>query len=407
MISSSDLHWQRGLHPGSISALATSAAPIYFKPLERGSPPKLYVDGALHANLPVDYALWETQKIWPPLGTRRAISELQDVNNINDKIVTPINEVRLDDPQSSAQRSASINIEPPAYDREVPLDVLVSIGTGKQTREDKYPNAFEIGGLKQVYLSFIKALDTESAWEDFRRKRSYNEYRHHRLNVPLHGSYVGLDDWKAMNILNKAVQEHFQHSDEQMNAVQDIAARVIASLLFFEPDPPDIRLQLPDRMHRIHGQIWCRLPKESHALILLIDRICAFKYLDENLKFPNQWVPGKCFGAFERVFKSLLDSGCLLARHVLRLNAYLRIEMLTQNCSIVPLGDGWKFRIRTEGEHFAIPITIKTMDPNSRIHVAVTLKDVKHGSDPISERTFTISGFPIIFKDLEAVVTAQ
>lgn len=299
---SRDSHWQRDLHLGSISALATSAAPIYFKPLERGergSPPKLYVDGALHANLPVDYALWETQKIWPPFGARRAISELQDVNDINDKIATIMNEIRPDDPESSTQRSASINIEPPAYGGEVHLDFLVSIGTGKQTREDKYPNAFEIGGLKQVYLSFIKALDTESAWEDFRRKRSYNKFRHHRLNVPLHGSYVGLDDWKSMNILNKAVQEHFQHSSNQMNAVQDIAAQLIAGLLFFEPTPPDTHLQPLDRMHRIRGQIWCRLPKESHALILLIDRICAFRYLEENVKFPNQWVPGKCFGAFE------------------------------------------------------------------------------------------------------------
>lgn len=69
--------------------------------------------------------------------------------------------------------------------------------------------------------------------------------------------------------------------------------------------------------------------------------------------------------------------------------------------------DGWKSKIRTEGEHFAIPITIKTMDQNSRIYVAVTLKDGKRGSGPVSERTFTISGFPIIFKDLDAIVTAQ
>lgn len=304
LIPACDLHRQRDLHLDSIRALATSAAPIYFKPLERGergSPPKLYVDGALHANLPVDYALWETQKIWPPFGARRAISELQDANDIYGGAATIMSEVRLEEPQSNTQRSRSISIEPPAYGGEVPLDFLISIGTGKQTREDKYPNAFEIGGLKQVYLSFIKALDTESAWEDFRRKSSYNAYRHHRLNVPLHGSYVGLDDWKSMNPLNTAVQEHFQHSDSQMNEVQDIAARLIASLLFFEPDPPDTHLLPPDRMHRIRGQIWCRLPRESHALILLIDRICAFQYLEESINFQNQWVPGKCFRIRELV----------------------------------------------------------------------------------------------------------
>ena len=47
------------------------------------------------------------------------------------------------------------------------------------------------------------------------------------------------------------------------------------------------------------------------------------------------------------------------------------------------------------------------MDPNSCIYIAVTLKDGKHGSDTILERTVTISGSPITFKDLEAIVTAQ
>ena len=135
MTPSLDSYLQHDLLLGSISALATSAAPIYFKPLERGergSSPKLYVDGALHANLPVDYALWEAQKIWPPFGARRAISELQDVNDINDKIATIMNEIRPDDSQSSRPRSASIKIEPPAYGGEVHLDVLVSIGTGSR-----------------------------------------------------------------------------------------------------------------------------------------------------------------------------------------------------------------------------------------------------------------------------------
>ena len=269
----------------------------------------------MHANLPVDYALWEAQKIWAPLRARPTISELQDVDDITNNPAIPIREMRLTDEQTDAQRSASFNIEPPAYDGEVPLDVLISVGTGNQIREDRYPNAFEVGGLKQVYLSFIKALDTESAWEDFKRKRSYNSNCHHRLNVPLHGSYVGLDDWKSMNALDTAVQDHFRDSKSQVNAVQDVAARLIASLLFFEPNSQDTshdnHLQPPERRHRhrIHGQIWCRLPRESQALILLVDRISGFQSWEDNTKYPNQWVP-------------------------------------------VPLKDGWKSKIRTEGAYF-------------------------------------------------------
>ena len=59
------------------------------------------------------------------------------------------------------------------------------------------------------------------------------------------------------------------------------------------------------------------------------------------------------------------------------------------------------------GEHFVIPITIKSMDPNSRVYIAVTLTDRNYGYFPVRERTVPISGFPIIFKDLETIVTTQ
>ena len=99
-----------------------------------------------------------------------------------------------------------------------------------------------------------------------------------------------------------------------MNIVQDIAARLIASLLFFEPNSQDTThgsyLQPPERIHghRIHGQIWCRLPRESQALILLVDRISGFQSREDNTKYPNPWVS-------------------------------------------VPLKDGWKSKIRTEGAY--------------------------------------------------------
>ena len=59
------------------------------------------------------------------------------------------------------------------------------------------------------------------------------------------------------------------------------------------------------------------------------------------------------------------------------------------------------------GEHFAIPIVIKSMDSNSRVHVAVTLADRDYGDFPGRKRDVPISGFPIIFKDLETVVATQ
>ena len=50
------------------AGLATSAAPFYFKPFVKEETGKDYVDGALHSNMPVSYALAEMRNIWPELG---------------------------------------------------------------------------------------------------------------------------------------------------------------------------------------------------------------------------------------------------------------------------------------------------------------------------------------------------
>src|SRR5947208_6394638 len=151
--------------PGT-SALATSAAPIYFKPYERGQPPKLYSDGALHANLPVGYALWEAQKIWPPADASRASDEIKEDYSIDKDLRSSIDAFDMGEEQADEFEDAGSDLGPLTQGREVHLDALVSIGTGEQERVDHYPNAFEIGGLKQAYLSFIKAMDTEAAWRE-------------------------------------------------------------------------------------------------------------------------------------------------------------------------------------------------------------------------------------------------
>jgi hypothetical protein len=77
----------------------------------------------------------------------------------------------------------------------------------------------------------------------------------------------------------------------------------------------------------------------------------------------------------------------------------------------VPLKDGWKSEIRTQGKHFALPITIKTMDTDTTHTVAVALRDLHsfrgYSSDPPKVRMFPISGFPVVFKDLQALVSTQ
>ena len=354
-----------------ISALATSAAPVYFKPFERGHPPKLYSDGALHANLPVEYALWETQKIWPPPSAIRSPDESKASGAIDKDLTSSLEALDIGEEHADDfDYAESIRVRP-THSTEVHVDTLVSIGTGQQKRIDKYPSAFEIGGLKQVYLSLIKAMDTEASWEEFKRKESKNELHHYRLNVPIIGKYVALDDWDQMHRLADSVRECYRTPYPALNNVQEVASRLAANLLFFEPDMPDSgRLQPPDRWHRIYGQIWCRLPRDSATLVALTDRITGLSTREDNpkLRLQSRSVP-------------------------------------------VVLKDGWKSEIRTQGKHFSIPIIIKTMEPDSIITLSVRLKDVDSLDDPQSirprERTFPISGFPIVFKDLEAAITAQ
>ena len=257
----------------------------------------------------------------------------------------------------------------PAYSGHAHLDTLVSIGTGEQERTDSYPNAFNVGGLKEAYLSFMKALDTESSWNDFQAKTTSGISRHYRLNVPIIGSYVSLDDWSQMQRLERSVRECYSTSIDRLNALQDVASRLTASLLFFEPDAHSAsRLQPQDRFSRIQGQLWCRLARDTPPLRALVDRISSFSILEDNPRsVPSRFVP-------------------------------------------ITLKEGWKSEIRTEGRHLALPITLKTTEPESVLTLAVSLRDVSVPGDPLGHnekvRRFPISGFPVKFKDIKAKIVA-
>ena len=330
----------------------------------------MYSDGALHANLPADYALWETKKIWPQAHTAQHTTKIPVYDFTDKDFGASIEALDVGEEQIDEFDGAG-NVQIQATrGAEVHVDTLVSIGTGKQQRADKYPSAFEVGGLKQAYLLLIKAMDTEASWEEFRRKGSKQDLHQFRLNVPLTGKYVSLDDWEQMHRLIEVVRETYRTSSAALNEVQDVAAKLVASLLFFEPDTFDsTRLRAPEKWHRIHGQIWCRLPRDSASLVALTDRISNFWVREDNPRM-----------AFSQPVK-------------------------------VPLKDGWKSEIRTQGKHLSIPMTIRTMEPDSTITLSVRLKDIDSLHDlpgiSLRERVFPISGFPLIYKDLEAKVTAQ
>ena len=211
--------------------------------------PRLFSGGALHANLPIEYAMSEVQKIWPPVGPS-LVSDEGETYETDEKSFADFNDASSDIEEERSEDFDLGRSSPgsPLRGNGVYLDTLISIGTGEQDRRDSYPSALEVGGLKQAYLSFIKAMNTEAAWTEIKRETTYGSRRHHRLNVPINGKHVRLDDWNRMQSLQQSVHGSYRTSIKSLNALQDVAA----SLLFFEPNEPNsARLQPPDRFHRI------------------------------------------------------------------------------------------------------------------------------------------------------------
>ena len=314
----------------------------------------------------------ELQRIWPSSSAGLVSDRIKRPSTSDRNHTDPIENHSIDE-NSDEYDLGEISMEslkPLTYGGQIHLDALVSIGTGEQQRVDNYPSAFEVGGLKEAYLSFIKAMDTETSWNEFKAKTTYDSRRHYRLNIPINGRYVSLDDWSQMQRLEESVHECYRTSIDRLNILQDVASRLTASLLLFEPAAPNTtHLQPGDRFRRIDGHIWCRLARNTSSLKALVERISGFWIQEDNPRF---------------------DSKTFVA--------------------VTPKVD-WKSEIRTEGQHLALPVTLRTTEQESVISLGVSLKDVSVPEDPLGAkgrvRKFPISGFPVVFKELEAKIRAQ
>jgi hypothetical protein len=222
------------------AGLATAAAPFYFSPFEKTETNKNYVDGALHANLPIQYALDEMANLWPKTDT------------------------------------------------ETSLDALVSIGTGIQKKELVIPKILEIGGFKQICTNFHNNINTERLWDMLMNNFSYSteiRNRIHRLNAHITGDYIALDDHKKMAAMEEMVALQMEEiagrpSPLAMN-VANVADILTASLFFFEPDASsfvDKNLEGSSVAGRyeLNGSIRCRLAQGSQELKRLLNIVDGF-----------------------------------------------------------------------------------------------------------------------------------
>jgi len=307
------------------SALSTSAAPYYFKPFRRGIPIREFADGALHANLPVRAALREMKRLW----------------------------------------HATTN-----------LDALVSVGTGIQDHEVQLPNVARIGGFEAVCKTFFNSLDTETTWNDFTHEREYSAELHHRLNVPIDGDYVGLDDYKAIPRMLQSVESQDRNTSWSPHSylfrLGIVVDRLKASLLFFEPDPSlaaeeSTFLRVGPAGYELRGTIRCRLCKSSDSLGLLVDSIEDFSQSQRTSSSSNE-VEGHA------------------------------------TWTTIKFSDALRKDVRTSDAWLRVPCILKSRDKDTEHTVAVRLrKPLGAGASGTSlTARIPISGFPATFGELEA-----
>jgi len=249
------------------------------------------------------------------------------------------------------------------------LDALVTVGTGIQGQTFTLPNWLDVASLGEVAAAFYyNTVDTESTWLKFQGSQSFDPSRHHRLNVDIKDDRVGLDQWDKMPKLRSLVNDEYHNLQSGLAvAIERVSYRLAASLLYFEPEPSSSgdyspHSKSPNRREEVRGQIWCRLPKESIELRRLVHRISGFYRRETHLNVDQPWMA-------------------------------IRME------------EHWKAKIITGREHFVVPCVVGTWRPDSLQTIAVELdppmKSREANLGPLIEEKTPISGFPVLFRDLQ------
>jgi predicted acylesterase/phospholipase RssA len=229
------------------AARATSAAPFYLPPFVREKTE--YVDGALYANCPASVALLEKDNIWA--------------------------------------------------DSKAPLDVLLSVGTGRQNSEVQLPAILKIGGFEKVMANFFRNLGTDPMWRELVDNTDIMaREKLLRVNPDIDES-IALDEARKMDGLERSVEQQLQGPDLK-GTIEKVASMLLASLFFFEPDNDYASLETSkpfphsayatDR-HVLPGTIRCRLRAGSEELFQLMEKIDGFWYQwsDNEHSTPRPW----------------------------------------------------------------------------------------------------------------------
>ncbi|KAI4742287.1 FabD/lysophospholipase-like protein [Aureobasidium sp. EXF-12298] len=256
------------------AAVATSAAPLYFKPYTHSKTRTSYIDGGLYHNNPVNVANRERKILWPEIADKHP-------------------------------------------------DMLLSIGTGQnlsETREklerrsSSPKDGDKSGGIRRtleaLYQRFDNILDAEHTWTEFEadinNRNSDFPSPYVRFNLDLKKKLPPFDAKDKFREFQADVKQRLQDPDV-VELTKDIACSLVASSFYF-----DLNNNTPQR----GGSFKCT------GYIL-----CKFEEGSSNLKALGDFLLKQCTPAFTPEFVIQDVSGCTPGRHV---KVKLTNQMLSQ-----------------------------------------------------------------------------
>lgn len=210
------------------AARATFAAPLLFKPFVHKPTEKVFTDGAIYYNNPVEVADRECRLIWPENGKK-------------------------------------------------PPDLLLSLGTGLNkdthlvatTRPSRTGVMNRVQHLVKLATDHIQSsLNSEDTWMTYMGdKDSASDLAKHyaRLNPELDRDPPKLDELQSLRGLKETTRSYFETKHDK---IQQIADQLIASSFHFERTMDPVR-QDEDQSLTLTGSILCRFEQGSEDIMRL------------------------------------------------------------------------------------------------------------------------------------------